>query len=540
MHRIERLTGNTYFGDGINNPLKVIKDKGPSARDSSDRWVAWAREESYLGQPFNVNTIPISKLEQMQRDPILAFGLMFIKVPLVRAPWFIQSEDPQRASFVDHALRRIYGRFILSYTNCLAFGYSPMVKRFETINPDWKYVDIKDPEHAEKDVWDDKSVDAITWKPFLALNPRYAAPKWTAKGDFNGIEYTTLQSNSVYNFLPPENNQTNIPLDWSMWAVNEKDSVFGSIYGYPRLGYAYRFWWSYWYKFGLADRAYEKWADPPVMVWHPAADGIGTDGEDVDFGSAALATAEKIRGGANVAIPTSLAMAGLDERGTTVKEWDITQLKSEANFDALNEMFKYLDIQKLRSMMVPEQALIEGNSSARNTAQAFGDIFQESQSVIMQEIDDQINRYMIPQLLELNFGPGGPTCTKVTTGFDPQDVETMRIVVQALANKEGQMPDVDMRQTLTRLGLPLVSPEEALNKIQAADARQNLLDTNVLKQKQLEASLKGHKPQTQLAENGFAGVDENGNYYSGNEVITFSDNERSTMKKVFDKLFNKE
>lgn len=528
----------TNFNDsGINDSMKVIRDKGPSTRESSDRWVAWAKEESYLGQPFNANTIPISKLEQMQRDPILAFGLMFIKVPLIRAPWYIKSEDPQRASFIDNALRRIYGRFILSYTNSLSFGYSPMVKRFETMVPDWTYIEKSDIEGVEKPVWEDKSVEAIVWRPFLSLNPRHSTPKWSAKGEFNGIQYSTISSNSVFNFLPPENNQTNIPADRAMWATNEKDSVFGSIYGYPRLGYAYRFWWSYWYKFGLADRAYEKWADPPVMVWHPANDGISNDGEDVNFGAAALATAEQLRAGANVAMPTSIATSGLDDRGTHFKEWDIEQLESKANFDALSEMFKYLDIQKLRAMMVPEQALIEGNSSARNTAQAFGDIFQESQSVIMQEIDDQINRYMIPQLLELNFGPGGPTCTKVTTGFDPADIETMRTVVGAFANKSGEILDVDMREMLARMGLPLLTKEEAINKQQAIDERSNLMNTQVLKNKVLEASLKGHKPPATFAEDGFVGVDENGNYYINNEVIEFSDNEKNRLRKIFDKLF---
>lgn len=540
MHKIERLTGMTNFADsGILNPMKVIKDKGPSTRDSTDRWVSWTKEESYLGQPFNVNTIPISKLEQMQRDPILAFALMFIRVPLIRAPWYIKSEDPQRAAFIDNALRRIYGRFVLSYTNCLAYGYSPMVKRFETIVPDWKYVNTKDSEARSFDVWEDKTVEAIVWKPFLSLNPRYATPRWNAKGEFNGIDYSILPSNSVFNFLPTENSKTKIPVDWSMWAVNEKDSVFGSIYGYPRLGYAYRFWWSYWYKFGLADRAYEKWADPPVMVWHPSSDGVGTDGEDVDFGSAALETAEKIRSGANVAIPTSLAMAGLDERGTQVKEWDIQQLESQTNFDALDSMFKYLDIQKLRSIMVPEQALIEGNSSARNTSKQFGDIFQESQSVIMSEIDDQINRYMIPQLLELNFGHGGASCIKVTTGFDPQDIETMRAVVGAFANKSGEIPDVDIRETLTRLGLPLVTPEEALDKLQAAAEREDLSNERVLKRKILESTLKGHKPPTTFAEDGFAGVDENGLYYSNNEPSEFTENEQGTLKKAFNYLLGK-
>src|SRR3972149_7759482 len=84
-----------------------------STQTQSDSWVNWGDMGEWLGQPFNVTRIPLNKLEQMRRDPILAFGLLFCKVPLVRAHWHIESTDPQRAAFIDHALRRIYGRFIL-------------------------------------------------------------------------------------------------------------------------------------------------------------------------------------------------------------------------------------------------------------------------------------------------------------------------------------------------------------------------------------------------------------------------------------------
>jgi len=119
--------------------------------------------------------------------------------------------------------------------------------------------------------------------------------------------------------------------------------------------------------------------------------------------------AEKLRSGANIAMPSTV-IKGFDERQTSVREWYAEQMKSEVNFDALMKKFEYLDVLKLRSVMVPEQALVEGKggTSSRNVAATFGDIFQESQAVLMEEIDDHINRYMIPQLLEVNFGPGGP------------------------------------------------------------------------------------------------------------------------------------
>lgn len=525
---------------------RLAQDRGPKTRVTTGDWVNWGAMAEMLGQPFDVAKIPLSKLEQMQRDPMLAFGLNFIKVPLIRAPWYIKSVDAKRAAFIDNALRQIYGRLILAYSNSFSFGFSAIVKRFELANPDWTYIDKKDPDKREQKVWDDDSVQALVWKPFLALNPKYVAPHWNAKGEFAGIDYTAANLNPNHFFgFPTTSTSTgrvaDIPLDWSLWVTNEKDSVFGSLYGYPRLGYAYRYWWSYWYKFGLSDRAFEKWADPPVIVYHPSVEGLDEEGNKVDFAEEGLRLAESIRSGANATLPSSV-VKGFDERNTNIREWTVEQMKSETNFDALNDSFKYLDVLKLRSLMVPEQALSEGQggSSSRNVAEVFGDRLQESQAVIMQEIDDTINRYVIPQLLEANFGSGGPSCTKITTGFDPQDVETMRLIVGAIMNKNGSIPDVDTREMLKRLGLPLHSPEDTEYIIEQGRIDADSNAAQEYERQRREAALKGHKPPPLDAKFGeYAGVTEDGLYYEGREVIDLSNTEISLFKKIVDKILPK-
>lgn len=524
---------------------RLSQSRSPSTQNQTQSsWVNWNGMAEILGQPFDTTRIPISKLEQMRRDSMLAFGLSFCKVPLIRAPWYIQSSDAQRAAFIDGALRKIYGRFILAYTNSFDFGFSAIVKRFEYGVPDWKYVNQEDvgsnDPNAEKDVWPDKNVDALLWKSFLAVSPRVASPHWNAKGEFAGIDLGPNTGNAGNGWAGFSNfpwgggkqgRPADIPLDWALWATNEKDSVFGSLWGYPRLGYAYRYWWSYWYKFGLADRAFEKWADPPVVIYYPTATAIDADGETVDFSSAALATAESIRSGANVAIPGDVVRSDMD-KATGTREWEVDQLESTANFDALTASFEYLDVQKLRAVMVPEQAVIEGKggTSSRNVAATFGDLFAESQAVVMEEIDDIINRYMIPQLLEANFGPGGPTCTKITTGFDPQDIETMRQIVGGFANADpGHLP-VNIRELLDRLGIPVLSHT----------AFQRELD------RQAELAAKAQPPQVTPSTGGpgkaKAGVTNLGEYVQPSESINLdqplSDDEMEKTVGLMERMFS--
>lgn len=518
---------------------RLSQNRAPSTKTQTGSWVNWGSEGKILGQPFDNTRIPLSKLEQMRRDPMLAFGLTFVKVPLMRAPWHIKSSDARRAAFIDNALRRIYGRLILAWTNSFDFGFSPIEKRFEYDTPDWTYVESDDAgalsggSDSVKRVWPE-GVQALVWKPFLALNPRHATPHWNADGDFAGIDYSKYGEGSLgssfggFPYLTgnSKGRPADIPLDWALWATNEKDSVFGSLWGYPRLGYSYRYWWSYWYNFGLADRAFEKWADPPVFVYYPTGSAaLDEDGKIVDYSDAALAFAEQIRSGANGALPSVLIDTQTIDRISNVRAWEVIQMEVKTNFEAINQRFEYLDVQKLRSVMVPEQALVEGKggTSSRNVAATFGDIFQESQAVVMEEIDDHINRYMIPQLLEANFGPGGASCTKVTTGFDPQDIETMRAIVQGIANvNPGNLP-ADLRALLRQLGVPLLS--------HAAFQKELDRQAEILKESQPPP-----KPATTgIGAAQSAGI-EDGIYYQPREYIEIrlNQNDKAVLEKIME------
>lgn len=502
---------------------RLTNDRQPSAASSSSTWVDWAAESDFLGQPWDVTKIPLSKLEQMRRDPILAFALTFIKTPLVRAPWYIRSSDPRIAAAVDASLRRIYGRFILAYCNSLDFGFSPMVKRFEyEEKPDWVYVDKDNPDAVEQKVWDFKTIKPIVWKPFTALNPRRCSPHWTATGKFNGIDFTQsgLQSpfftsghplNETSKEWASQKRIADVQLDWALWATNEKDTVFGSYWGYPRIGYAYRFWWSYWYKFGVADRAFEKWGDPPMIGYHPDdPNAVDAAGNPVDYTTVMLDLLESARSGANIAIPSG-AVTSMDERPTGMREWEISQLQTKTDFGAIGDVFRYLDTQKLRSCMVPEQALIEGEggTSSRNVASTFGEMFQQAQAVIKEEIDDHLNRWVIPQFVQLNFGSNAARAEIVTTGFDQMDMDVMSSVLQLVGQRK-LLSVVDERELAERMNIPTVSRAEMLKReAKAVQEAKELMPKPV---------------EPQSGPNSSSGVTKAGLYYAPRERIVLGDN----------------
>jgi len=511
---------------------RLSQDRNPQTAISTGSWVDWDSAQIALGQPWDANKIPLSKLERMRRDPILAFGLMFCKVPLVRAPWYIKCSDPRIASAVDGALREIYGRFILAYTNSFDFGFSPMVKRFKLEDkPDWVYTPSEDPNADEIPVWTDNVVKPIVWKPFTALNPRKCTPHWNSKKEFNGIDFKTISGAPVgggfgnsgwaadFNnpFGIPQKRLPDVPLDWALWATNERDSEYDSLWGYPRIGHAYRFWWEYWYRFDVASRAFEKWGDPPVIVYHPNDPFDKT----VNYTGEALALAESIRSGANAALPSSVVESSAMDRTTNIREWEIKQIETTVDFSSTTEMFEYLDVQKLRAVLVPEQALIEGKggTSSRNVASEMGDLFQESMAVVKLQIDDHLNRWVIPQFVELNFGADAAKARIVTRGFDPVDLDTMREVMRLIGQRK-LLSMIDERKTFDILGVPVVTQSEANKR---------------LAQIAVEAETEITPPLV-ASEDGAAGVNEQGKYFAPREQVVVNTGRMPFVIKVVDKL----
>lgn len=491
---------------------KLVNDSAPSSKKQTESF-AWQKISEIVGDPFDVYNLPLSKLYQMRRDPMIAFALQYTKVPLVRAPWYIECERPDIATFVDRCLREIYARFIFQYCNALDFGFQAIVKRFELKEIDWTYIDKETNEVV--DVWKDKDVKALTWRPFVALKPEHVEPKWNDNGDFDGIKYTA--SNNL-SFLSNtiDNTDKTIPLEQSLWVTNEKDSCHGSMYGFPRVGYSYRYWWTYWYNWALCDRHFEKDADPATIVRHPTDKIVTDDGVEMDPSAVALQIGEDIRSGATVALP-STTITDYEGKPTNNKEWEISYLTGGGNFAVFNDRFKYLDVMKIRSLMVPENSLIEGagGTSSRNVAAEMGDIFFESQAVLMGEIDDCINRFMIPQLVEHNFPDFKGTCRKITRGFSNADIALSKQLVQLIGQSDPTQLQVDVKEILEQAGVPVIS--------NAAIAAQ---------QSRIEEELKNVMPEDIEPQNGKAGVVD-GQYVGTTNNASNKEDSLSLSEKVW-------
>jgi SPP1 gp7 family putative phage head morphogenesis protein len=492
-----RAGGVRGGGNGVPNaqldPQEVSKiqasaagrEQAPGTRTQASIFSNWREAANRLGSPFEVEKIPISKLRDMRRDPMLGFGLSFIKTPHVRAKWFIDAKsndgpNAQIAAHLDHDLRKIYADFVLQFCNSLDFGFQAIAKRYELRTPAAFYIET-DPETGEEQelpVWSEGAVQPIAWKPFVALQPEYVEPVWKGE-EFNGVKFLAGTDSAGSG-----GREITIDVYHTLWVTNERAQNFNSIWGYPRLGYAYRYWWSYWFRWAIADRAFERKADPSVKVYHPEGEFVDDNtGERLDYGEYALLIGERMRSGGVISLPSEV-YEDANGRGT-MRMWDVDFTKDAVNFEPFDKSFDYLDVQKLRSLWIPEQAFLEGKggTSSRNVAAELGESFIESQAVLSAQISEHINRWLIPQWLAVNypeFLDAGGTASIVIQGFADQDVEFTKEIIQLIGQQEAGMLEilklVDLKRVLEDAGTPIADfltqqrRQEEITRIAAASA----------------------------------------------------------------------
>jgi hypothetical protein len=457
-------------------------EQAPTLAELSPDTNQWLQFGTQLGPPFDSERVTLTQCRQIRKDPMVAFGMHYRKVPLVRAEWHIDARDnngpnPQVAAFVDSALRKIYARLILQRELCRDFGYQGIVKRFIFQNPGGMYIDPTeaDPTKALKPSWDEGEVLPIIFKAPVALRPETAVPTFDeSSGEFTGIAYTAPQGTRTTKKKGKKTtggaNQgvQQIDIYHAYWAVNQKDDEHGSMYGYPLTGFARDYWWSYRFLFMMANRAYERLAIPPVLAYHPEGTTL-VDTEAQEYRpnwEIALEAAERLRSNAVAAVPSTMATAGLDA-STTQREWDFKFM--ETPYEALtvfNERFNYLNTMKLRSVWVPELAFVGngvGGNSAGNIAEQMAQVFDESMALAMDEIDEEINRLWIPQLLAINqpeFINNGGIAKKVSHGFRPEDVEFYKQIIQLIGQTNPEvLAQVDIVEMLRRINAPIKNPE---------------------------------------------------------------------------------
>jgi len=479
-------------------------EQAPTTGAQTQGDTLWQQQRDTLGPPFDSERVTLRQMRQLRKDSMIAFALHYRKVPIARAEWYIEARDKKGlnaevAAFVDACIRKIYARYVFQRMLCLDFGFQAIAKRWQLANPGGVFEDQskldKNGNPTVKPVWDQGTILPKIWRAPVALRPELVQPMFDEKTEeFKGILYTNPTTSAAATMKrkgtkKKQAAQLEIDIYHALWATNGKDQEHGSIYGYPLTGLARGYWWTYEFLFGLSNRGYERLAIPPVLAYHPEGSTLvdSITGITRPNWEIALEMAERLRSNAVAAVPSTMAEAGIGDTSNTQRAWDFKFL--ETPFEALtvfDARFNYLNVMKLRSCWVPELAFTGGEvgRTGGNVAAQMAEIFTQSQQLFMDEIMEEVNLYMIPQLLMLNqpeFLTAGGSAVMKSRGFRQEDMDLNKQIIQLFGqNDPTTLDQIDITELLRRIGTPLRDPNAlAAERKRIADQQAALGNTGV-------------------------------------------------------------
>jgi len=316
-----------------------------------------------------------SVYRRMRSNPTVAMARIAATAPVKKAEISVGSTDDAREEAVEFVKKHIVPMWPWIRNNslfALDYGYSPFEKVFDS--KDGKIVLSK-------------------LKPLLVDITKIALEKDTGK--FAGLEQQNVK----------------LPAEKVFCYVN--DSEAGSVYGRARNENLRREWKN-WLDTSIRMGDYgRKVAGVIPIITYP--EGESRDASGSMQSNFALAQGimdhlgTKMKG---IAMPNTFAKwanpsewigRGIDP--AQLRPWLISFLETKGNHggDFVTQL-KYWDVNMIRGWLVPERAISEGQHGTKAEAVAHIDIAFAVAEELLDDIIGCVNRYIIDQLLVLNFG----------------------------------------------------------------------------------------------------------------------------------------
>lgn len=386
------------------------------------------------GEVENPDDIAIRTYKLMRKDAQIQLGLKVLKAPVKAMKWWVESTDKDVAAFVEFALKRVWKSMMSVILTALDFGCSVSEKVWE----------VKDIVVTRKE----KGKDFVVWKGQAVLLKKLKNPDIETvniltdnNGDFNGFKQTY------------QHNPVTVPAEKSFVFTNEKE--FGNLYGKSRLRYVYDYWYWSVLMYQFLNRYMERRGTPPTKARAPKGKQTLENGNVVDNIVLGQQMGESLTESSTVCLPSTI-----DEKGNYV--WDVEYMSDDQRSDMFISYIEHLNTMKLRGLFVPERAIIQDTDmGARAVAKTHLNVFLLGIEGFIEDIIDHINRYIIPQLIEYNFGKDAAPAYIKTRGMS-MEVRNLLKQILITAMKQGAGVPIDMMKALEDLELPVTHDPERM------------------------------------------------------------------------------
>lgn len=324
------------------------------------------------------NPLPASykTYREVRKHPTIALARALSIAPVVAASWSVEADEdvPEDAkAFIEDELLELREPIIqTAMEGGVDFGWAPFEKVFEIREEDGR-------------------IGLKKLKPLIQ-------------------DHTTIlidkNSGAFAGFRQP--GPTGTPMDLSpeyCWLANFR--VEGTQWYGQSLLENVREHWNAWKEGEAGARQYDsKIAGARWMVkYPPGASPTTADGEPVDHAVIAEAMLRKLVANGSIMLPRRLEDMPTDTTGAARDAWDVTFLADPfAKQYSFVARLQYLDKLFVRGLLLPERSVLEGQFGTKAEAGVHADLALTQKELDHRHITRLANRYIVDQLVELNFG----------------------------------------------------------------------------------------------------------------------------------------
>ncbi len=219
----------------------------------------------------------------------------------------------------------------------------------------------------------------------------------------------------------------------------------------------------------------KKIAGSRIVVHYPPGQSE-VDGVMKDNGLIARDFLRALEGAGSIAIPTTVAayVDQLNKDTAELFQWKVDILTDGGNKQAaFTPRLQYLDVQKVRALLMPERAILEGQFGTKAEAGVHADLALTHASLTHEMITRTVNTNVVDQLLMLNWGAEAKGTVRIVAApLADEKLAFLRGVYTEIINDVGStaIEKIDVDAVMEQLGVPisLVDPADLIEPFRSA------------------------------------------------------------------------
>ncbi len=424
----------------------------------SSRGAYNAEKLNGLVKQTDPKNVSYKKLEEMRQNGHVALGMTAVKAPMVRAlskfpP--VVSKDPEVAAFVKAAMLSSWKGLVRTSMNGEDYGYLPHEKLFEIGDIEWSWVEIENGKEVVK-----TSAKKDAWLPerYKDINPD-GVKIWLDEesGDFGG--FTEKGRENMKDLTSAGKS--------FVYTVGKE---FGNLFGNSRLARAYDPYCHYKYAEFFQGRYFERFGEPGIKVHFDPSPVINADGvRENEPGEQAVTAAVNYKGSGVVALPGTR-----DDNGNLLNEFDIIQDDRRGEVWIL--LLEFWLKQILRSLLITDRTLTQDTRlGSYGMAKAHTETFLDNLQESVESFIDQVNLYIVPQLIDLNLGKDRARAYLQAPKVNREHQSLLMTVFSELIKEEPSVrATIDALEILKELNIPTKDIKEVSEPIDDEEPEEEL------------------------------------------------------------------